>query len=95
MNNDLYKNIANSSAHRASRDEITQQILVDVHLFEYLFEIALNTNNENHYKACWIMELVLQKKLHYLHESLTLFCDSLPKFKNESALRSISKICMF
>ena len=95
MNSDLYKNINNSNAHRSSRDSIANEVLKHRNLFADLFEIALNTSDKNHYKACWIMELVLQEKLEFLTQYLPIFCNKLTEFKNESALRSISKICMF
>ena len=95
MNSELYKNISNSNAHRASREAIVNEILADESLFPNLFEIALSVNDKIHHKACWIMELVLEKKLFYLTNFLDIFCENLKTFNNESALRSISKICMF
>lgn len=95
MDSKLYKNIANSNAYRVSRDENALLVLTDSHLFPDLLAIALNTADKNHYKACWIMELVLEKQLHLLTNYLPLFCNSLSSFTNESALRSISKICLF
>jgi len=95
MSDDLYKNIVNSSAHRKSRDAIAQLILAQENLFPLLLTLALNTQDKNHHKACWIMELVLQENLNLIADYLSMFCDNLKKYKNESALRSISKICMF
>ena len=95
MNNELYKKICNSNAHRASRDAIANEILADENLFPALFEIAININDKSHHKACWIMELVLEKKLFYLNDFLDDYCKNLKTFDNESSLRSISKICMF
>ena len=95
MNSELYKKISDSNAHRASREAIANEILADESLFPNLFEIALSVNDKIHHKACWVMELVLEKKLFYLTNFLDIFCENLKTFTNESALRSISKICMF
>ncbi|CAM2932892.1 hypothetical protein [Flavobacterium frigoris] len=95
MNNELYKNIANSSAYRISRDENAQHILANPDLFPGLLELALNVADKNHHKACWILELVLEKEPHLLTNHLPLFCLSLLKFRNKSATRAVSKICMF
>jgi hypothetical protein len=95
MNSELYKNIANSSAYRISRDENALLILVNADLFPDLLELALNLDDKNHHKACWILELVLEKQLHFVTDHLPVFCLSLPKFTNESTLRSVSKICLF
>jgi hypothetical protein len=95
MNSKLYKNLANSSTYRASRNENARLILTDSQLFTDLLEIALKTDDKTHYKACWILELVLEKQPHLLTDYLDVFCKTLPIFTNASALRSISKICLF
>jgi hypothetical protein len=40
-------------------------------------------------------KLVLEKQLHLLTDHLPVFCISLSEFRNESATRAVSKICMF
>ena len=95
MNSELYKNIANSTAYRISREQNAQLILDNEALFPELLKLALNVEDKNHYKACWILELVLEKQLHLLTDHLLIFCFSLSKFRNESATRAVSKICMF
>lgn len=95
MNSELYKNVANSSAYRISRDENAQHILANPDLFLDLLELALNVADKNHHKACWILELVLEKQLHLLTGHLPVFCISLSEFTNDGATRAVSKICMF
>jgi hypothetical protein len=95
MNSQLYKNIANSSAYRASREENAHLILTNPELFPDLLELSLKIEDKNHHKACWILELVLEDQLYLLSNYLDCFCQSLSKFNNNSALRSVSKICMF
>lgn len=95
MNAILKNNIENSNAHRASRDENAQFILVHLDLFPEFLEMTLNCNDKNHFKACWIMELVLEENLSLLLPNLHGFCENLKNYTNHSAIRSISKICMF
>lgn len=95
MNSELYKNVENSYAYRSSRDENAKLILTNLLLFSDLLTIAFDTADNNHHKACWILELVLEKQPHLLTDYLDDFCKNISKFTNESALRSISKICMF
>jgi hypothetical protein len=92
MNSELYTNIVNGYAYRISRDENAQLILINADLFPNLLELALNLDDKNHYKACWILELVLEKQINFVPDHLPVFSFSLSKFTNESALRSISKI---
>lgn len=95
MNSELYKNVANSSAYRISRDKNADLILTDSQLFPDLLAIAFDTADKNHYKACCILELVLEKQPYLMTDYLPAFCLSLSKYTNKSALRATSKICMF
>ena len=95
MNAQLYKNIANSTAHRASRDENAKIILDDQSLLADLLQFIFDIQDKNHHKACWILELVLEQDIEWLSPFLDVFCEKLPQFSHESAVRSISKICMF
>ncbi|HLF52172.1 hypothetical protein [Flavobacterium sp.] len=95
MDSELYKNIANSTAHRASREQNADFILNNPELFSDFLKLAFDTNDKNHHKACWILELVLEEKIHFLTPFLNQFCNKITNYTNESALRSISKICLF
>lgn len=95
VNTEFYNQIANSTAHRPIRDLLSGMVLNDKTVLPDLLEIAFNTKDKNHHKACWILELVCEAKIWWLAPYLDAFCESLPKFTNESALRPISKICQF
>ncbi|MGK4569336.1 hypothetical protein [Flavobacterium sp. 3HN19-14] len=95
MNNALYENISKSTAHRLSRETNAQLILENPQLFPHLLEIAFDTDDKNHHKACWILELVLEENIDWLFPDLDAFCNQLKVFSNESAMRSIAKICQF
>lgn len=94
MVQNLYQKIENSSAYRKSREENSQYIFDNPQLFPEILSYALNSKKKNHYKACWILELVLEEKPHLLVPFLSVFCENLPKITNPSALRSLSKICL-
>jgi hypothetical protein len=94
MNSEIYINISNSPAHKSSRENKSQPILINTDLFPDLLEQALNVGDENHHKACRILALVLGKQLHLVTDHLPVFCLSLSRFTNKSALRSISGISL-
>lgn len=94
MDNQLYNNIAKSSAHRKSREDNAAFVLENG-IADNLISIALDINDKNHFKACWILELVLENNMQLLAPRLTEFCDALGNWTHDSALRSISKICLF
>lgn len=95
MNSILKNNIENSTASRLSRVENAEYILDNTELFPEVMDLIFNTRNINNYKACWILELVLEQKLELVLPYLDRFCESLKKYTNHSAIRSISKINMF
>ncbi len=95
MNPTLYQTIANSTAHRQSRDRNTALILKNLDLLPDLMAIAFDVKDKNHFKACWVLELVFEHDLTLLEPFLNRFCESLSKYKHDSAIRPISKICQF
>lgn len=95
MNTSFYTKIINSNARRAVRDELSGMVLNDKSLFPDLLHIAIDTDDKNHFKACWILELVCEAKIEWLGDYISEFCAILPKIKNDSAKRPMSKICMF
>ena len=91
----FYKRIANSTAHRPIRDELSGMVVNNPALFPKLIAVALDVTDKNHHKACWILELVLEREISRLKDFLPQFCCTLPLYKHEGAIRSISKICLF
>ena len=95
MNENFYKLIARSTAHRPIRDVLSGAVLQDKNLLGELVAIALNIKDPYHHKACWILELVMEVKIDWLADYLPEFCSKLQLIKHEGALRSVSKICLF
>lgn len=89
------KKIANSTAHRPIRDEISGMVMNDASLLTEIMEMALDLKNKNHHKACWSLELVMEEDIKWLNPYLATLCEKLSDYKHEGALRSISKIVMF
>ena len=59
---EYYNQIAKSTAHRKSRDEHKDFIFANPDYLKYLLEIAFNSKDKNHHKACWILELICEEK---------------------------------
>ncbi|KOS06486.1 hypothetical protein AM493_10900 [Flavobacterium akiainvivens] len=87
--------VANSTAHRPIRDVISGMVFSTPALLAELMEMALDTSNKNHHKACWSLELVLERHIDWLAPYLDTFCNTLTGYKHEGAIRSVSKICLF
>ena len=95
MNMFLYKEVAQSTAHRKCRDDIKNLVFENPKYLKYLVQIALNTKDKNHIKACWILELICEEKMYLFLPYLDYFCENLKNYQSDSAIRSVSKIGMF
>ena len=95
MKSDLASKINQSSAARKSRVYMSNFIIRHENLLNEFIEICFDTQNENHVKAFWSLELVCEKKLKLFIPYIDLFCELLPKLKDDSAVRPATKICMF
>ncbi|MFP9115673.1 hypothetical protein ACLI1A_17165 [Flavobacterium sp. RHBU_3] len=87
--------VANSTAHRPSREGLANRVLADAQLLPELLSIAFDTKNKSHHKACWILELVLENNIALISPYLDEFCNTAKSYNHEGAIRSISKICLF
>lgn len=90
----LIEKLNNSNAHRNSRMDVCD-FAIKHELVNDLIQIAFDINNENHFKAFWALEFVCEKRLDLFISAIPKFCKILPDVKNDSALRSATKIGMF
>lgn len=95
MKSSFYLQIENSTAHRHSRNELCEAALSSTKALKELFLFAFDIENKNHFKACWSLELVLEKNISLLVPHLATFIEKVKLYQHDSALRSISKICLF
>jgi hypothetical protein len=84
MNSEIYINISNSPAHKSSRENKSQPILINTDLFD-LLEQALNVMKITTKPVEFCVSF--RKQLHLVTDHLPVFCLSLSRF-NKSALRS-------
>ena len=95
MNAEFYSQIAKSTAHRKSREDNKNFIFANPSYLDDLTEIAFNTKDKNHHKACWILELICEERIELFIPFIDKFCEALANFKINPALRPTSKICLF
>lgn len=95
MDTTYNQTIANSTAHRKSRDDNKNFIFNHPEYLPDLLQISYSTADKNHHKACWILELVFEERLALIQPHLSDFCINLKHYSSDSAIRSLSKICLF
>lgn len=94
MKTDLVEKLNKSNAHRNSRMAVCD-FAMNNELVDELIRIAFDIKNENHFKAFWALEFVCEKKLGLFTNAVSTFCEILTSVKNDSAVRSATKIGMF
>jgi len=95
MNAEFYNRISIGTAHRKSRDDYKNYVFQNPNYLSDLVEIACNTKDKNHHIACWILELICEERLELFIPFIDKFCEALPHFKVNPAIRPTSKICLF
>lgn len=95
MNEAFYQLVEESTAHRLNREFIRDYVFQNPEKLPFLMEIALNENDKIHVKACWSLELIFELKLELLLPFLDGFIAKIPFYRNDSAIRPVSKICLF
>ena len=95
MDQAFYKIISESTAHRLNRVFIRDYVLQHPEKLEDLIKIGLQEKDKIHIKACWSLELIFEIKLELILPFLDDFLAKISQLKDDSAIRPISKICMF
>jgi hypothetical protein len=94
MNTELLKRIEKSSAHTKNRIDNATFIFQNQNLLAELISFSFQTDNKLHIRACSILEKVFELQLELSFPFLDAICEALPKLKNDSAIRSISRFLM-
>lgn len=95
MNSEYTLQIEKCTAYRKDRERNRNLALRNQDYLKAVVATAVNPDHKNQHQACWILELVCEKKLKTVLPYVSIFLDNVPQFKNDSAIRSASKICLF
>lgn len=95
MKSALYIKIEDCTAARKDREQNRNLALRNPEFLLEVIETAFNIQHPNHHKACWILELICERKLKLFLPHIDLFLEVIPEFKNDSAVRAASRIAMF
>jgi hypothetical protein len=95
MSSDFQKRLTSVAGYKDSRQKYADEVLANRELLNELIPLCFENSSKFHPKACWVLELVCFEKKESIQEYLEFFFDNIVKLTNESAIRSISKICMF
>ena len=80
-------------ALRDNRERVASIFLEKPELIPDLIVFVFNTSYKLHYKAAWILEILLEKDLNILLPHINYFTSNIGQLRHESAVRPIAKIC--
>lgn len=88
---DFKQQLYNSTIYRKSRDYFRDWVLKEPELMKEVSEVAFDLDNEFHFKACWIIELLALSEIELLAPYISVFSDSVSKYKDDSSVRVMAK----
>ena len=95
MNSEYSQHIEKCTAYRKDRERNRNLALRNPEYYKEVVLTACDPNHKNQHQACWILEFICEKKLKTILPFVDVFLATAPQFKNDSAIRSASKICLF
>jgi len=93
MLTEFQKKLTSVAGYKDSRQKYADEVLDNPELLAELIPLCFETSDKCHPKACWVFELICIEKIDSIKEFLDFFCSNIEKLTNESAIRSISKVC--
>lgn len=95
MNNTLYLRLEKSNASTENRNGLRDFILKNPSQLSDLIAFGTDLSNKNHHKAVWIIEMIAESKTEILLPYIDSICETLSKYKHESAIRGMSRTAYF
>lgn len=87
--------IAKSNASTDCRNSIRDFVVENPEHLGELVAFATDLTNRNHYKAVWIIEMLVETHTQMLLPYIDRICETMPKCKHESAIRGMSRTAYF
>ncbi|MCF6130344.1 hypothetical protein L1S35_11725 [Flavobacterium sp. AS60] len=95
MDMTFFNRIAKSNASTNCRNGNRDFVLENPEYLKDLVAIATDLTNKNHYKAVWIIEMLVETHTKMLTPFVDVICETIPKYKHESAIRGMSRTAFF
>lgn len=95
MNTVFYNRIAKSNASTECRNGIRDFVIDNPEYLPELVAFATDLTNKNHYKAVWIIEMLVESHTQMLVPFIDSICETISKYKHESAIRGMSRTAYF
>ncbi|MES2409973.1 MAG: hypothetical protein V4535_00875 [Bacteroidota bacterium] len=91
----FFNRISKSSASTNSRNDNRDFVIKNPEYLKDLVTFATDLTNKNHYKAVWIIEMLSETHTDRLLPFVDAICETISKYKHESAIRGMSRTAFF
>ena len=91
----FYNRIAKSNASTNCRNGNRNLLLKNPEYLKDLIDFGTDLTNKNHYKAIWIIEMLAETHTQMLALFVDVICETISKYKHESAIRGMSRTAFF
>ncbi|ESU27347.1 hypothetical protein FLJC2902T_20520 [Flavobacterium limnosediminis JC2902] len=91
----LFNQLEKSNASTNCRNGLRDFIFNHPDALKDLIAFGTDLNNKNHHKAVWIIEMIAELKTEMLAPHIGIICETISKYKNESAIRGMSRTAYF
>ncbi len=78
-----------------NRNRMRDFVLKQPEYLEELIAFGTDLNNKNHHKGVWIIEMIAEHQTELLIPFIDTICQTISEFKNDSAIRGISRVAYF
>ena len=95
MDMTFFNRISKSSASTNTRNGNRDLVLQNPGLMKDLVTFATDLTNKNHYKAVWIIEMLVETHTQMLLPFVDVIFETISKYKHESAIRGMSRTAFF
>lgn len=95
MENQFITQLIKSNAGTNSRNSLFDFVTKNHELLPYLINFAFDTNQKEHYKGIWIIEMIAEKETPVLFPFLDTICNQSIIITNKSATRGLSRTLLF
>lgn len=95
MNPTFTDQLSKINASTENRNRMRDFVLQQPELLKELIAFGTDLNNKNHHKGVWIIEMLAEHQAEMLFPFIDSICQTISKYKNDSAIRGISRVAYF
>ena len=95
MNTTFSDQLSTINASTENRNRMLDFVLKRPEYLKELIAFGTDLNNKNHHKGVWIIEMIAEHQTELLIPFIGTICQTISDYKNDSAIRGISRVAYF